>query len=165
MSPSNTVGHAGRAYRVTWFQRAFAVFFLAFSALFLVQMLRDVISGHDEPELWKIGIDSIVVVSCGFWVAHAFKAGVALFDDAIEVRGLFGKKRLRFDEIRGRREYVVKGEEGSTRYMKLEPNDDRLPTLHFAREYNFDGVFDAWFRGLPDADALDQPKSSNFGLL
>ncbi|MGO9129879.1 MAG: hypothetical protein ACLQIS_09130 [Bryobacteraceae bacterium] len=129
-------------------------------------MLRDASSGDSQPKLWELGIASIVVMGCGFWVAHAFEARVALFDDAIEVRGLFGKKRLRFDEIRGRREYVVRGDEGgSTRYLKLEPNDDRLPTLRFAREHNFDSVFYAWFRRLPDLDAMEKAKSSNFGLL
>jgi hypothetical protein len=56
---------------------------------------------------------------------------------------------------------------GTTRYLKLEPNDDRLPSLSFPRDCNFDGVFCDWFNNLPDLDAIDKPKTKSliFGLI
>jgi hypothetical protein len=90
-----------------------------------------------------------------------FKATVTLSDDAIETYGLLGRAKLRFDEIEGRREYAVTGggeDAGSTHYFKLEPNDDRLPTLDFIRDYDFDAAFYDWFKRLPDLDRIAQRK-------
>jgi hypothetical protein len=105
----------------------------------------------------------------GFLVPLAYKSAVILLEDAIELRTIFVRKRLLFVAIRGRREYVVNGggDEGSTRYLRLEPNDDRLPALDFARNFNFDGAFYAWFNKLPDLDAMDKikHKDANFGLV
>jgi hypothetical protein len=52
--------------------------------------------------------------------------------------------------------------------LKLEPNDDRIPTLEFEETYyTLDDHFFAWFNALPDLDALDKttPEKSNFGLV
>ena len=70
---------------------------------------------------------------------------------------------LNFHEIRGRREYVVRGARGGTRYLKLVPADDRREPLQIRKQYNFDAEFYAWFNRLPDLDALDSA-STNFDL-
>jgi|HubBroStandDraft_4_1064222.scaffolds.fasta_scaffold682392_2 hypothetical protein len=66
----------------------------------------------------------------------------------------------------GRREHMVRGtQSGRIHYLKLEPNDETLPTL-FQQNCNFDGVFYEWFNKLPDLDAMDKVKlkGSDFGL-
>ena len=63
---------------------------------------------------------------------------------------------------------MVRDEDGSTVFLKLEPNDDRLPTLEFQKNYyNFDDRFFRWFNELPDLDVEDKKKhmTSNFGLV
>ncbi len=83
---------------------------------------------------------------------------------------LRGRKTLRFRDIRGRREYVVRSagpESVSTRYLKLESNDDRLPSLEFEKYFTFDAAFYEWFNRLPNLDKLStqREKNSNLGLI
>jgi hypothetical protein len=169
MAPQKTPARVGRVYRVTWWWRALAVFFLAFSSLGGIKGLTKVVSGNEEPALGNVAVFLLLVIVGIYLVALAFKATVGLSDDAIEFRSLFSRKRLFFSQIRGRRQYAVDGGEdgGTTRYMKLEPNDDRLPPLSIPKDtFAFDAVFHDWFNKLPDLDAMDKlkPKSSNFGL-
>jgi hypothetical protein len=53
------------------------------------------------------------------------------------------------------------------RYVQLIPDDDRLPTVSFSRDYRFDAAFEEWLYSLPDLDAAEKArgKSSDFGLL
>jgi hypothetical protein len=79
-----------------------------------------------------------------------------------------GVRRLPLSAIRGRREYVVRTYRGgSTRYLKLESDDDRFPALDFSRNYEFDDAFYKWFYSLPDLDAKDREvhEDKNFGLI
>jgi len=111
-----------------------------------------------------------LIVGIGLTI-NFFKATVTFTSDAIELNTIFARKKLPFSGIRGRREYVVRGGEvdagGSTRYLKLVPNDDRLPTLDFMKNYTFDDAFYSWFNALPDLDAEDKKvhKDANFGLV
>jgi hypothetical protein len=147
-----------RAYRINWWCRAFSMFWTGLVGLFWTVTLWDEFFGEKEPGLWQIIAGTLFVVSGTIWVTHLFRARVTLFADAIETSGLLGRARLRFNEIRGRREYVVRGGEegGNTPYLKVVSNDDRLPSLDFIKYYNFDDAFYAWFKGLPDLDAADQ---------
>jgi len=99
---------------------------------------------------------------------NALRATVIFTADAIELRSILGYSRLPLNEIRGRREFVERGnEEGGTRYLVLVPNDDRLPTIQFMKGYTFDEAFFRWFYDLPDLDAEDKKvhKDANFGLV
>jgi hypothetical protein len=66
---------------------------------------------------------------------------------------------------------VVKGTQagagGNTRYLKLIPGDDRLPTLEFSKNYTIDDTFYKWFYEPPDLDERDkrEAKDSKFGLV
>ncbi len=155
-------------YRPSWSWRAFALAFLALGTIFAIHIWREVRWGLAEPRPFEIAIGAVLVLVGTALVAHTFTESVRFTTDAIERATLVGVKRLPLSNIRGRREYAVSGHEsGRTRYLKLEPNDDRLPTLDFSRNYDFDDAFYKWFHGLPDLDEMDKeaPKTSNFGLV
>lgn len=160
-----------RVYRMKWRWRAFAFFFLFFGALPMIASLREFISGASDPKPMMLPV-GVLFLAAGIGLTfYAFKAAIGFSQDAIEHRTIFGQKKLPLDGIKGRREYVVKGAQGdvggNTRYLKLVPNDDRLPTLEFSKHYTFDDTFYRWFYELPDLDAEDRKvhKDSNFGLV
>jgi hypothetical protein len=141
---------------------------MAVSSLVCIGIWGGVILGRREPKLEEMVVSAILPMFGVLWVAFSFLSTVTLFVDALEHRTLLGRKRLPFEGIRGRREYFVDSyESGSTRYLKLEPNDDRLPTLDFQKYYTFDREFYEWFNNLPDLDAMDRlkGKNSSFGLI
>jgi hypothetical protein len=150
-----------------WFRQVLSVLFLVVESLIWIVTWGRVISGDREPRLWDIALPVVLTLGGAFLVASTFSSSVTLFDDAIELRTLLGRKRLSFDQIRGRREYVSPNSRIATRYLRLEPNDDRLDAVEFEKSYTFDDEFYAWFNKLPDLDALDKKrqKGSNFGLI
>jgi hypothetical protein len=158
MRPSKRPDLDGRTYRVRWWLRAFAIVWTALGALVWGGTLSKEVFGSEDSVWWHFVVAPIWIVGGILWTAHVFKATVTLFHDAIETYGLWGRVKLRFDQIRGHREYLVTGVGGTTHYFKLEPNDDRLPTLDFIRHYDFDTVFYDWFSKLPDLDAMDKLK-------
>jgi hypothetical protein len=56
------------------------------------------------------------------------------------------------------REWVDCGGEANTCYLKLESDDDRVPSITLQKIYNFDAAFYEWFRELRNLDAMDQLK-------
>lgn len=166
MGPSKEPGLVVRAYRIKWWWQAFAVAWTAIGLLVWGGILWKEVFGAEEPRPWHFVAASLCIVGGAFWVAHVLQARVTLFVDAIETCGLLGMARLRFDEIRGRREYVLTGgaeEGGDTHYFKVEPNDDRLPTLDSIKDYDFDNEFYSWFKTLSDLDAADKLKNNSRG--
>jgi hypothetical protein len=155
-------------YRPHWLWRAFAILFFAFSAVFACVIWREVLLGLAERSPQEMIISVVLVLAGAGLTVHALTAGVRFTVDAVEYWSLIGVKKLPLDKIRGRRKYVVRDAEGgSTRYLKLESDDDRFPTLSFSKNYSFDDAFYEWFYGLPNLDAKDKegPKMSNFGLV
>ena len=138
--------------------RALAIVWTALGAFAWGGTLSKEVFGSEDPVWWHFVAAPLWIVGGILWTAHVFKATVTLSHEAIETNGLWGRVKLRFDEIRGRREYLVTGFRGKTRYIKLEPNDDRFPTLDFIRNYDFDTTFYDWFNRLPDLDAIDKLK-------
>jgi hypothetical protein len=155
---------AGRVYRIRWPWRAFAIVWTAIGALVWGTILPKEISGTEDAHLSHFVVAPLWIIGGILWTVHMLRATVTLSHDSIETRGLLGKARLRFNEIRGRREYVVAGSDedgGDTHYLKVEPNDDRLPTLDLMRAYDFDTTFYGWFEKLPDLDAIRQAKGQD----
>jgi len=155
-------------YRPSWLWRAFALVFLAFDATFAFVIWREAILGLAEPRPKEMIIGAMLFLAGIGFVAHTFTVSVRFTIDTIEYTSLFSVKRLPLGNVRGRREYVAGGgEDGGTRSLKLESNDDRVPPLDFSKSYNFDDAFYKWFYSLPDLDRLDKeaPKPSNFGLV
>jgi hypothetical protein len=154
-------------YRPSWLWKVFALLFLAVGAFFTYKFWQGPLFEQEVPKPMEMMI-GVVLVAAGLGMAiHAFEARVRFTIDAIEHRTIFGVRKLPLDGIRGRREYVVRGEEGNTRHLKLEPDDDRLQTIEISKSYNFDAAFYGWFYSLPDLDAKDKEvhKDSNFGLV
>jgi hypothetical protein len=159
----------GRVYRMNWLFRGFGVAFLLFGTFFLFAAGRELFDGEVEPNFIKIGI-AFVFSLVGFGITvHGFVSKLVFSEDRVYKVSYLGRKSLPFASIRGRREFVVRGnsESGSTRYLRLEPNDSH-PALEFGKNlYAFDAAFMEWFNTLPDLDAMDkvQHKDSNFGLV
>jgi len=156
-----------RVYRMNGLYRGASVVFSTVAFFLMISFWIGIATGQKEPKLLEMILVPVFPIVGGVWVAFAFTSTVTLFQDAIELRTLANRKHLPFARIRGRREYVVQSDDGSTRYLKLEPNDDRLPTLELQQNYDFDSAFYNWFYQLSDLDELDKPKpkKSNFGLL
>lgn len=127
------------------------------------------IRGEDDPHYFQLLLSLVFVMAGALWALYAFLSTVALSDAAIEVRGLFGRKSLPVRAIRGRRTETSRGDPeggGNTTWLKVVPDDDRLPVLTFQKDYNFDTAFPEWFTALPDPDAMDKArKNDHFGLI
>jgi len=167
MNTVETPAAPSRVYRMVWWRRGSAAIFLAVALVVFIGILWGAIAGDRETKLWEMVGSGALAMGGVFWVLQTFSTTITVCGQTIELRTYSQRRALRFDQIRGRREYVVRGTESSTRYWKLEPNDDRLPTLDFQKYYNFDGPFLEWFNKLPYLDAIDKlrPKSSDFGLV
>jgi hypothetical protein len=143
---------------------------LALSGAIAVTLWAKAYAGDGDPRLLPLIVSAVVAAGSVLWVLWAFLSTVTLNETTIELRNLFDRKSLPLSAIRGRRTYVVDGGDeggGSTTYMKVVPDDGRLPTLTFQKDYNFDAAFHEWFNSLPDLDALDKrrTKHSNFVLV
>lgn len=168
LSQSDRSMRVVRVYRLKWYRFMAALFFLVLSCTFVIGTWRELILGAGEVKPLQMAISALLLIIGVLWTASTFKARVILYEDAIESVALRGRKALRFRDIRGRREYVVRSggpESVSTRYLKLEPNDDLLPALEFEKYFTFDTAFYEWFNKLPDLAELDaqKAKSSNLG--
>jgi hypothetical protein len=109
-----------------------------------------------EPSLWTMAGALLALIVTTYGTADAFNTTVTLYEDAIEVQTLFRRRRLPFSGIRGRREWVQRNAEGAdTHYLKLVPNDRRLPTLNLMRSFTFDEEFYRWYSSLPDLGRSD----------
>jgi hypothetical protein len=162
----------GRVYRMSWWFRSFALFFLVFGLVFALSFGRDFLEGHDQ-EWTKILIAmAFPIIGAGITI-RAFSSRIAFTADSVDKSWVMGRRRMALDTICGRREYVVRGKNGSTRYLQIVANDGSAP-LDFGKQlYGFDDAFWHWFNQLPDLDARDkeeprdstQHKDSNFGLV
>ncbi len=93
------------------------------------------------------------------WAIYVFGAVIVLSDDAIEKRTPLKTDRLRFAQIRGRRETVHRNFDGSyIRYLQVVPRDSLLPMIRFQKFYVFDAAFYAWYDELTDLDAMDRAR-------
>jgi len=142
---------------------------MALSVFFLVAFWGGAVSGTREATLTELFVPIAFLTIGGFFTARAFKNYIELSQAEISKQSIFGRSTLPIHKIRGRRRYLDKGgyETPSVWNLKIEPNDDRFPTIEFEESYyTLDDYFYAWFNALPDLDASDKqsPKTSNFGL-
>jgi hypothetical protein len=127
---------------------------------FLICLLSGVMpSGASSKAIGVLGLSSGALMAL-WWTLKVFSASVTISKDSIELRDLFGKRKITLSAIRGRREYTVRGK-SITDYLKIEPTDGRIPALEFERNFNFDSAFFEWFYSLPD---LDEVEEMNRGL-
>jgi hypothetical protein len=137
-----------RIYRIKRSSRRNAIIFLVLCALWAA--IR-----------WNPVSSAVLFVFAAYVSSDAFRTAITLTDNAIELRTIFTRKRLRFNEIKGRREYTAIGKYGAIRGWKIVPNNDGLPTLKFDRNLELDDAFHAWFDQLPDLDETNTLKKQN----
>jgi hypothetical protein len=154
------VSRPRRVYRLSPWIRLFAGAFLLFSLLGLFGLLWSQhagLQGRNPAQMLEWGGITLFAVC---WAIYVFGAVIVLSDDAIEKRTPLKTDRLRFSEIRGRRETVHRNFDGSyIRYLQVVPRDSLLPLIRFQKFYVFDAAFFAWYDDLPDLDAMDRTRS------
>jgi hypothetical protein len=158
---------ASRVYRMKWWRRAFPIVFIAFSLVFLFGLFSKGLDFEDQKQIITLVVAIVFLLVGSYMTISAFKSTITLSANSIELLTLKGRQQLALSAIRGRREYWVNTGRSRTRYLRLEPDDDRLPTMDFEKSFTFDDSFYAWFNALPDLDADDKKghKESDFGLV
>jgi hypothetical protein len=139
-----------RVYRLKWWRKGLALFFLVFGLLGVNAFWGGTVFGGKHPEVWGMLATAAITLSGLYLTADAFTQTIVLWHDAIEKRTMFVTQRLEFTRIRGRREYDDEGYDSTTRYLELVPNDRLLPTLTFEKYFTFDREFYLWFNSFPD---------------
>jgi hypothetical protein len=157
----------GRVYRMSWLFRIFTMFFLVFGCTAAVAFVRDGLMDPESLTWVKLLIAIVFPVVGMFMTAKAFSSTLVFSADSVTMRSLLDTRSVEYSHIRGRREYVLQGKDGSTRYLRLDTTDGSKPFDFGKRLYVFDDAFWAWFNALPDLDAMDKVthKGSNFGLV
>ena len=146
----------GRVYRMVWWFRLFAVAFLAIGGLVAFEVNRGATGDPDSlRRVTALGTISLSVAGL-FLMARAFTTNLEFSSDSITLRWVLHTRRLEYSRIRGRREFVVTGEEASTRYLRLEATDGSKPFDIGKNMYGFDDVFWDWYYSLVDLDAGDK---------
>jgi hypothetical protein len=156
---------ARRVYRLNPWIRMFAAAFLLFSLAGLLGLLwsqDEGIEGRSPAQVLEWGVITAFALC---WTVYVFTAVIVLSENAIEKRTALKTDRLRFGEIRGRRETLHRNFDGSTiRYLKVIPRDPLLPVIKFQKFYVFDAAFYAWYDDLPDLDVMDRGRAERFGI-
>jgi hypothetical protein len=148
-----------RVYRLSPWIRLFAVAFLAFSLLGLLGLLWSQHAGVQRRNPAETMEWAAITLFAVCWAIYVFGAVIVLSDDAIEKRTPLKTDRLRFAQIRGRRETVHRNFDGSyIRYLQVVPRDSLLPLIRFQKFYVFDAAFYAWYDELTDLDAMDRAR-------
>jgi hypothetical protein len=96
-----------KIYRVKFWRRASAILLVLVGFLFLIGFCWGSVAGQADPKPLGIVFSVTFTLAGIFWAISSFKSTVILSDDAIEVRGILGCKRLPLNGIRGRREYPL----------------------------------------------------------
>jgi hypothetical protein len=149
-----------RVYRLSPWIRMFAAAFLLFCLAGLLGLLwsqHEGIQGRNPAQMLEWGGLTAFAVC---WAGYVFTAVIVLSESAIEKRTALKTDRLRFGEIRGRRETLHRNFDGSSvRYLQVIPRDPLMPVIKFQKFYVFDAAFYAWYDDLPDVDAMDRMRN------
>ncbi len=160
------MARAKRVYRLNPWIRMFSVAFLLFSLLGLFGLLwsqHEGVQGRNPAQMLEWGGIALFAVC---WAVYVFAAVIVLSENAIEKRTPLKTDRLRFTEIRGRRETVHRNFDGSyIRYLQVIPRDPLMPVIKFQKFYIFDAAFFAWYDDLPDLDAMDRKRGVDSKLV
>ena len=148
-----------RVYRLSPWIRIFATAFLAFSLLGLFGLLWSQHAGLQNRNPAQMVEWAAIALFAICWAIYVFAAAIVLSQDMIEKRTPLKTDRLRFAEIRGRRETVHRNFDGSyIRYLRVVPRDALRQEIKFQKFYVFDAAFYAWYDDLPNLDAMDRTR-------
>ena len=162
------MARAKRVYRLSPWIRLFAAAFLVFSLLGLFGLLWSQHEGIQARNPAQTVEWAAITLFAVCWTIYVFGAVIVLSENAIEKRTPLKTDRLRFAEIRGRRETVHRNFDGSyIRYLHVVPRDPLMAVIKFQKFYVFDAGFYAWYDELPDLDAMDRTRNrdSEFGRM
>jgi hypothetical protein len=144
-----------------WLDRVGAVLAMAAGAVLCTFVLRDwidpIVRSHKSNTIGLL-VSAALLLYGTYKTANAFISTVTLFPHSVEVRTAFSRQSLSTKQIRGRREYANNWGRSKTWYYCLVSNDDKLGTLDFEQDFNFDEAFFSWFNQLPDLDAADEKR-------
>jgi hypothetical protein len=157
----------GHVYRMSWWFRGFAIFFLIFGGFFLYAKCRDALQHEKTVGIGEILVSVVLPLAGLGMTAPGFASRLEFSHGSVERVTLLNREAISLSSIRGRRQYVARSGRGSTSYLRLERNDGYTPIDFGKKLYQFDDDFWAWFNALPDLDAMDKVKhkDSNSGLV
>lgn len=148
-----------RVYKIKWSGRIFPLFLLVCGSSGLIEYLTDMVPTM-AYRTYRVEISSVILLLFGLYLtAHSFTARVILSYDAIELRSIFGKKHLLFDEIHGWHEVISSNRRGFSSSFSIEPKIKRGSNLYLQGSFNFDEVFYNRLYQLPNLDAEDATNS------
>ncbi len=137
--------------------RIFSAVFVAFSLASSIGVWTRTQHLSIQVMAWEMLGTAAFLLAGAYLATSTFRSGITLSHDSIELQTPFKRRCLALASIRGRREYEREDAEGGkTKYLKIIPRDDSLPTLAFPDHFDFDTKFYIWYDSLPDLDALER---------
>ena len=124
------------------------IFFLGLNLLHLLGLMR-----RPEPLLsMALGDAAIVCVVVSMLVS--VERRVILYEDAIEVAGVFSSRKLSRNEIRGRRMGKLPKNVGSASYYIIVPADGSKTELKLPPFLHVDKCFFTWMNAIPEVSPI-----------
>jgi hypothetical protein len=153
MNSRATYGRISHVYRVVWYDRLTALSVLVIVAAGVIVMSQTAHNGEGRSSMWASGFVGLLAIGACVQTLGRFYNRITLYESAIEYRTVWSTDWLRFDEIRGRREFdSYRGRRGTVHYLRIVPSDKDRLVFDFEDIYNFDDAFYSWFRSLPDLE-------------
>ena len=157
----------GSIYRVSGPSKIVGLVLIAAGVFFFFANWIAPLLDMNEAKPWQMVFSAVFLLFGLLWTIFAYKSSITFTLDSVEYRDLIKTQQLPLFAIRGRRERVVRSEDGDAHYLKLVTDDDRFRSIEFQKIFAFDDIFYGWFNSLRDLDAADKikHKDSNFGLV
>jgi|HubBroStandDraft_6_1064221.scaffolds.fasta_scaffold27087_4 hypothetical protein len=136
------------------FVHGFGIFLVAF---FLVVTPLHLLGVMKHPlSLSQLTLIDISVVAFVVWGSLRVERRVTLYEDGIEVAGWRYSRKLRRDEIRGRRMGKLAWQAGGGSYYIIVPSDQKNDELKLPFFLHVDKHFRAWMKAIPE---VNEPRS------
>lgn len=148
-----STANGARVYRISGTLKALSLILgLGVTSIALVMGWFSIFGSSRHPVDPVLIIAGILFGVLGYvLIGMTLAARVVLHSDTIEVRSLFGARRLRRDEVAGRR--VIRNKNQST--LVLVPRRPGQKKLKISSAFKTDSVFREWLEPIPDLDAQD----------
>jgi hypothetical protein len=130
-----------------WFNNGFAIFlpgFFVMTILHAIGFMR-----HPLPLKTMVWMDLSAPPLFALLISPRANRKVILYQDAIEVRGWFSTRKLRRDEILGRRMGRISAPGGGGSYYIIVPADESAGELGPPPHMTVGKVFSSWMSDIP----------------
>jgi len=94
----------GHVYRMRWWFRAFALFFLVFGSFLFTETTLKTLSTSEYPGFTKLALMLIFPAVGAGMTAKSFSSTIKFTEATVERRSVFGFQNVSLAAIRGRRE-------------------------------------------------------------